>query len=418
MTSEVCLMNRLGIVLAADSATTVKYWNGDVEEVRYFKGANKIFQLSNEHPVGVMIYNAVDVLRVPWEVVIKEFRKELGSKSFNSVKGYADEFISFLNNDTRMFPASVRRQEFEDSIRRAALRIHVLAKDAIKEGSVADFAIFLERLTAAGKLADPSEFGHSAEEIAALRQGFGEVIQKHLDDWASVFGHALHSLDEAELQFVLVAALREVTSSGNWTGLVFSGFGDHSIYPECVHMQECQFVANKLIFRGIVEDKTSYDVPAVISGFAQTSMIDTLRIGFSDDVMEPLYEDTKRTYADLVDQVADMLGQSVPDDKKSEMTNAAVQSIIDRMFDRAFKNHSLPLRRVVGVLPLDEMSALAETLINLQSLKEKVTRPTETVGGPVDVAVITRAEGLVWVKRKHYFDGNLNSRFFERRRRD
>lgn len=62
------------------------------------------------------------------------------------------------------------------------------------------------------------------------------------------------------------------------------------------------------------------------------------------------------------------------------------------------------------------MAELAETLIALQSLKEKVTRPSETVGGPVDVAVITRSEGLVWVKRKHYFSPDLNPSFFLRQR--
>jgi len=70
----------------------------------------------------------------------------------------------------------------------------------------------------------------------------------------------------------------------------------------------------------------------------------------------------------------------------------------------------MPLRRVLAVLPVDEMANLAETLINLQSLKEKVTKNSETVGGPVDVAIITRNEGLIWVKRKHFFDIGLNSR--------
>jgi hypothetical protein len=69
---------------------------------------------------------------------------------------------------------------------------------------------------------------------------------------------------------------------------------------------------------------------------------------------------------------------------------------------------------VLGVLPVDEMAGLAETLINLQSLKEKVTKPSETVGGPVDVAVITKSEGLVWIKRKHYFDAEMNSRYLQR----
>ena len=62
------------------------------------------------------------------------------------------------------------------------------------------------------------------------------------------------------------------------------------------------------------------------------------------------------------------------------------------------------------------MAELAETLIMLQSLKEKVTQPTESVGGPIDVAIITKGDGFVWIKRKHYFDPTLNPRFFLRQR--
>jgi hypothetical protein len=76
--------------------------------------------------------------------------------------------------------------------------------------------------------------------------------------------------------------------------------------------------------------------------------------------------------------------------------------------------HFRPLTQVVGSLPLDEMASLAETLVMLQSLKERVTQPTESVGGPIDVAAITKGEGFVWIKRKHYFDGDLNPRFFHR----
>jgi len=84
------------------------------------------------------------------------------------------------------------------------------------------------------------------------------------------------------------------------------------------------------------------------------------------------------------------------------------------VLNRAYDEHALPLRRVLGVLPVNEMAELAETLINLQSLKERVTKRSESVGGPVDVAVITKSEGLVWVKRKHYFDISLNSRYLAR----
>ena len=61
------------------------------------------------------------------------------------------------------------------------------------------------------------------------------------------------------------------------------------------------------------------------------------------------------------------------------------------------------------------MAELAETLIMLESLKEKVTRPTESVGGPIDVCVISKSDGFIWIKRKHYFDPKLNPSFFRRR---
>jgi hypothetical protein len=37
----------------------------------------------------------------------------------------------------------------------------------------------------------------------------------------------------------------------------------------------------------------------------------------------------------------------------------------------------------------------------------------ETVGGPVDVAFISKGDGFVWIKRKHYFKPDLNHCFFE-----
>jgi hypothetical protein len=57
------------------------------------------------------------------------------------------------------------------------------------------------------------------------------------------------------------------------------------------------------------------------------------------------------------------------------------------------------------------MAALAKSLIELQSLKEKVTQPTESVAGPVDVAAITKHEGFLWIERKQYFRPELNPRF-------
>ena len=62
-----------------------------------------------------------------------------------------------------------------------------------------------------------------------------------------------------------------------------------------------------------------------------------------------------------------------------------------------------------------ESSHLAESLVNITSLKRKYSPDEESVGGPVDVAVISRNDGFVWAKRKHYFPAELNQRYFARK---
>ena len=37
----------------------------------------------------------------------------------------------------------------------------------------------------------------------------------------------------------------------------------------------------------------------------------------------------------------------------------------------------------------------------------------ETVGGPVDVAVISKGDGFIWIDRKHYFSRELNDQFVQ-----
>ena len=44
---------------------------------------------------------------------------------------------------------------------------------------------------------------------------------------------------------------------------------------------------------------------------------------------------------------------------------------------------------------------MAEALVNLTSYKLKFSPGSETVGGPVDVAIISKGDGFAWIKRKN-----------------
>jgi hypothetical protein len=83
-----------------------------------------------------------------------------------------------------------------------------------------------------------------------------------------------------------------------------------------------------------------------------------------------------------------------------------------------YDEHRYPLSRVIASLPINELSELAETLVYIESLKERVTTPDESVSGPIDVAVISKHDGFVWIKRKHYFKPELNRRYFFNQQRE
>ena len=64
--------------------------------------------------------------------------------------------------------------------------------------------------------------------------------------------------------------------------------------------------------------------------------------------------------------------------------------------------------RKIDSMPKEELALIAETLVNITSFKGKISFAMETVGGPIDVLLITKGDGPVWVKRKNYFNPDIN----------
>src|SRR4051794_19930188 len=98
-------MNRQGVALAADSAVTIE----SAGNMKAWQSANKIFGLSHNHPLAIMIYGGADVMGVPWDTVIKLYRNELGARALPRVSDYADDFLEFLARRRDLFTAEVQR---------------------------------------------------------------------------------------------------------------------------------------------------------------------------------------------------------------------------------------------------------------------------------------------------------------------
>ena len=89
-----------------------------------------------------------------------------------------------------------------------------------------------------------------------------------------------------------------------------------------------------------------------------------------------------------------------------------IQTFINLSQQAQANHYTAPFVNSVASLEKEDLSDFAESLITLTSLKRKVSPDQETVGGPVDVMVISKGDGIIWMKRKHYFDAEKNHHFF------
>ena len=132
MTAIVGILNKQAVAVAADSAVTVG------RGVKIYNTANKIFNLSKGCPVGIAIYgNAALNGCVPWEVVIKMYRKHIGAQKFSMLSEYEEDFFSYVREYSKKYISE------EDALKAAHLQSSVfkLSKDLIdsihEEGIVA-----------------------------------------------------------------------------------------------------------------------------------------------------------------------------------------------------------------------------------------------------------------------------------------
>src|SRR5262249_34063938 len=104
MTCEVAVMNKNGIALAADSALTL----GPQQKV--YHTADKLFRLSDVEPVAIMTFGASEILGMPWDIVIKAYRRRLGTRRFDFIDEYTEDFLVYLESTNSLFPDGVQQE--------------------------------------------------------------------------------------------------------------------------------------------------------------------------------------------------------------------------------------------------------------------------------------------------------------------
>jgi hypothetical protein len=61
-----------------------------------------------------------------------------------------------------------------------------------------------------------------------------------------------------------------------------------------------------------------------------------------------------------------------------------------------------------SAMPIQDAIDLADFLATVSAQFSRYTPGPQTIGGPIDIAAITKHEGFKWVRRKHYYPKRLN----------
>jgi hypothetical protein len=423
MTSEIAILNSNGIALAADSAVTIG-------NQKVYNSANKLFTLSKYHPVGVMIYDSGSLIDVHWETIIKEYRSKLGKKSFVNLKEYADDFWRFISEDKKVI-TNQKRDEYVYA--QAVTYMNMLyeqleqrVKNQIEsEGETTlekSYKIFITILAESGKIMASYKLIDGVDDLESKK-----ILDKHKSKFeeisSKIFGELFPLFNEDDKNILYTQVSKIFIKNYfflNTSGVVVAGFGVNDVYPRIASYIVEGVVGDfvkKIFNEGKSNIQHDYFVTTIVP-FAQDEMVWTFMSGMDPDLSKfamKYLEDIFNKYPLNLSEAEFGVDATVMNKIKDKIIKDGIELLNvfnNDLYKFQRENNSQPILDMVGVLPKDELAAMAESLVNLTVFKRKVSKAMETVGGPVDVAVISKGDGFIWVKRKHYFEPELNHNFF------
>jgi len=403
MTAIIGILNKQAVAVAADSAVTIS--NGNNRKI--YNRANKIFTLSKYHPVGIALYNSATFMGVPWETIIKMYREYLGDKSFDKLENYWQDFLKYLQ-ENNYFTTIDEQTEYLAGVIRGLTQD--LCNETGKTINIDNEIVQLEQ-----QITNDEFSKFTKNEYSDL---FNNTIDEMVN-YCDSLNKCNTNIDVIVKikKLVYLALIKNNSNIAQYTGLTFFGFGNKEIYPTLnvinvkYALKDMLYAISGEAFYSINQQNKSWIVP-----LAQRDVIDTILNGISSELNSVILQGVDNLLYKYNEELLKLVKNNT--DLYNRIINLNSNRIgIIKEFEKNINSikqqrYIIPLVNTVSHLPKEDMGEMAESLIYLTYLKRRISSEEESVGGPVDVAVISKGDGFVWLRRKHYFDPELNKPFF------
>ncbi|REC51146.1 hypothetical protein DRF62_17775, partial [Chryseobacterium piscium] len=183
-----------------------------------------------------------------------------------------------------------------------------------------------------------------------------------------------------------------------YTGIVIAGFGEDEIFPKIQDFKLAELFENRLRFEEGTMTEIDNDTIGIIRPFAQRDMVDTFMQGIEPNLLKSVEEIIANEFENLINTIS--IKHKIAKSKLTGIFDKAQENIEKNIFEYRNSRHIDPTITTVSYLNKEGLIELAESLVSITSLKRKTSSDLETVGGPVDIAIITKGDGFKWVKTK------------------
>lgn len=193
------------------------------------------------------------------------------------------------------------------------------------------------------------------------------------------------------------------------TGIVFVGYGSDELFPSLIPIYISGIVDGRIryTYSRDEEEHIGWDNASAICPFAQCDVMMTVMKGISPAFRKKVDVATGEAVSQTKDRMIEaMKAAGVDADTIAKVQETDLKEVTDKhgeqIQDFIQTEYVNGLVDTVEAFGVDDMANMAESLISITNLQRHITASEESVGGPVDVAVITKADGFVWVKRKDW----------------
>ncbi|MBK6861280.1 MAG: hypothetical protein IPG95_13485 [Saprospiraceae bacterium] len=418
MTAEIGLLNKSAVVLAADSAVTITKAN------KIFNNANKIFKLDNGIPIGFMIYNNSHWMGIPLETIIKEYKKYRNGITLPTVDAYTNDIVNFIKSNFLSFTTQKQVSEFvtsriydllESFIEVTSDEVNeIIKKTRTKPKTITQEISLLNKtfekivnFLITKEIQVPKLIEFADYNINEFKTEYYKLFEEKFAQFCSAYKISYKKTIELKIFKLLFAELtHEFTGYEDYTGIVIAGFGDDELFPTISEIKLGEIISQRLRYERKFSS-ISFESSALVAPYAQRDMVDTFVQGIDPTLVGEIYKILKKEFSSIKRSL--IKDNKTIDTNKLEATmNKSFESINKQFLEKRKEIHIYPVIKSISYLRKEDLVEIAEALVNITSLKRKTSDDLQTVGGPVDVAVISKGDGFVWVKRKEHFNRDIN----------